>query len=42
MSCGVEVKDVYIHSPATIEMQIMFKRETPHINIIQMLASAVN
>lgn len=29
MSCGVEVKDVYIHSAATIEMQIMFKRETP-------------
>lgn len=29
MSCGVEVRDVYIHSPTTIEMQIMFKRETP-------------
>lgn len=37
MSCGVEVKDVYIQSPATIQMQIMFKRETPQATKISYL-----
>lgn len=37
MSCGVEVKDVHIQSPATIEMQIMFKTETPQATKISYL-----
>lgn len=37
MSCGVEVKDVYIQSPTTIEMQIMFKREAPQATKISYL-----